>query len=201
MARRRIGGAGGGSDKGPRKAGAVLVGAVLAVGAAHSGGLVSAGSGVTARAADAKKVAKSGKGNAWSRLGMRVGKTVKRSGADCAAAAFGDIRTFFLRTPCRSLDRKLYPLTLDNGAVVAVSVVWVGFRTRGQAEDFRALHRIHGNGDIRPPAPGVTFTGHHYDSRVQGTSVVIAETEAVSGAVDRDLLTTVAEVAVLFPQP
>lgn len=120
--------------------------------------------------------------------------------------SFGRIRASLIRTPCRSLDRKIYPVTLDGGAVVAVSVVWVGFRAKAQAADFRRLHKIHGNGDIAPLGAAllglgdITFTALNYGSRVSGTSVVIAETEAALGSVDGDVLGAVAEVAIAFPK-
>ena len=102
----------------------MLASVALTGGVAYGGGAVGggAGPGITARAiankADAKKIAKSGKGNPWGRMGMRAGKQVARSTANCVAHSHDEIRSYFLRTPCRSLTRKLYPVVLPDGTVV-----------------------------------------------------------------------------------
>ena len=129
----------------------------------------------------------------------RPSAPARPAGPDCAALATDDIRDFFRRTPCRSLERTAYRVTLDNGAVVAVSVITVGFSTARQAADFQALHHIHGNGDIQPVGipglPDVHYTALNYGSRRSGTTVVFAETEAVRGVVDRRTLDDIAEKA------
>jgi hypothetical protein len=205
MARRQIGGAGGGSQKAPSSVGAVVVGAVVAVGMAFSAGGTSATppaapKGIANKAA-AKDLARAGKPSAWSRMGMRAGKRTVRTGGDCASLSTDQIRAFFTRLPCRSLTRVAYPVTLDSGAVVAVSVVWVGFTTANQAANFQTLHRIHGNGDVLPITRDVHFTALNYDSRRDGTSVVFAETETLSGTANPATLDTIAEVATAFPLP
>ncbi len=209
MAKREIGGAGSGSKKGAGSAGAVVVGAVVAVGMAFSGGTGVAprpvqkapGSGVIANKAAAKGLARSGKSSAWSRMGVRAGRQAKRVGGDCATLSTDQIRAFLTRLPCRSLTRVAYRVTLETGAVVAVSVVWVGFRTADQAASFQTLHRIHGNGDIRPLDDAVRFTALNYDSRRDGAAVAIAETEPVVGRPDAATLDAIAEVAAAFPAP
>ncbi|GAA4433714.1 hypothetical protein ACFQV2_24055 [Actinokineospora soli] len=122
-----------------------------------------------------------------------------RPGPDCAALSTDDIRAFFQHTPCRTLHRTAHTTTLDNGAVVAVSVIRVGFPTEQQAAAFQALHRIHGNGDIEPAAlpthPGLRYTALNYGSTRTGTTVTFAETEAISGTVDAPTLDAIAERA------
>jgi hypothetical protein len=47
----------------------------------------------------------------------------------------------------------------------------------------------------------VHFTGHHCQSRRDGTTIVIAETERTAGHVDAQVLDALAEVAVWLPRP
>lgn len=221
---RRIGGAGGGSDKGPGKAKTVVVAAAgAAVVAAGGGGAIgsvsSAGSSATSagsssigknllsRKADGKKSARGGKvDEAWDRLGMRTLKKAARQHTECVSHSFGEVQRFLARTQCTSMDRMLFALGDGEGTVV-VSVVWVGFRTRAQATEFRSLMDEHGTGDIEPlggelvDAAGIRFNGHNYDSQLNRTVLTIAETEALSGKFSADDLDAVAEVAALLPRP
>lgn len=88
-----------------------------------------------------------------------------------------------------------------------VSVVWIGFRSKGDAEAFKRLDDVHGTGDIKPLAGAllgladVRFTGHHYQSRPDGRVTVTAEAEAADGHLSGDLLDAVADVAVWLPRP
>ncbi|MET0134745.1 MAG: hypothetical protein ABW215_14280 [Kibdelosporangium sp.] len=218
---RRIGGADGGSDPGSGGRTGLAVAAVVLTGLAATGGGVSlgaatpggagssvAGPDISARKAASKKSARAGKPDeAWNRLGMRSLRKTKRTSARCVANSFGEIREFFIRTPCRSLDRMLFGIGDEQGNVVIVSVAWTGFASRDQARDFEDLNEVHGTGDIVPLAGAlldmadVSFTGHHYQSRQDGSTVVTAETEAAAGRIPDDVLDTVAEVAVLLPRP
>ncbi|PRY37955.1 hypothetical protein [Umezawaea tangerina] len=216
MFKRRIGGAGGGSDKGG--GGFALVGiVVVAFGAlGATGGVVgtggvagtSVGESVTVRKADAKKSARSGDSEAaWRRMGMREAKKVSRKDAECVAASHDQVQEFFLRTPCTSLDRMV--LALDDGAgnSAVVSVVWVGFRGSTDVSRFKSVVDRHGSGDVYPLGTAllemadIHFTGLNYDSEPNGKSIAIAETETARGSLDPELLDALAEVASRFPSP
>jgi hypothetical protein len=222
---RSIGGAGGGSDPGSSKGGrfvaaAVLAGALavggggLGVGASLSGASTAgaadsaAGESFGARKAESKKAARKGNADeAWRHMGMRtVKKTVKRD-LECVANSFGQVREFFVRTPCRSLDRMLFGIGDDQGNTVVVSVARVGFRTRDHAREFTRIEDVHGTGDITPLAgtllnlADIKFTGHHYQSRSDGNTIVIAEAEAATGQISGEVLDAVADVAALLPRP
>jgi hypothetical protein len=160
------------------------------------------------RKADGKKSARNGNwDDAVRRLGMRSLKKTARERGQCVANSFGEVREFFLRTPCRSLDRMLFAVGDDRGNVLLVSVAWVGFSSRGKAVDFKNLNDVHGIGDITPLAgsllemAGVRFTGHHYHSRRDGNTIVVAEAESATGTVAAEILDAVAEVASYLPQP
>jgi hypothetical protein len=220
---RRIGGAGGGSDKGTSSN--VVVGTVAAIAIASAGGGVGAGVGavsgsssgtvaesvagrnIAAKKANGKKSASRGKADeAWERMGMRgVRKKVQRN-LPCVVNSFGQVREFFLRTPCKALDRALFAVDDGRGDLVVVSVAWVSFRTRAAAERFKDLDDTYGTGNITPLGGAllgladVRFTGQHYQSRRAGTMIVIAEAEPLDGTQEDIVLDTVAEVAMLLPR-
>lgn len=223
--KRRIGGAGGGSDPGP-KGGKKVVAAAVAVGAlAGTGGVTgtfstsSAGGtstgeaavsrSIKARKAEGRNAAKKGNGRqAWKRMGLRTIREAARNDLDCVANSFDAIRKYFLQKPCASLDRMLFAVGDDRGGSVVISVAWVGFRDRSTARRFRSLIDEHGNGDVKPLAGSllkiadVRFSGLNYQSRIQsGKTVVIAETEQLRGDPDKELLDAVADVAALLPRP
>ncbi|HCT81465.1 MAG TPA: hypothetical protein DGT23_33820 [Micromonosporaceae bacterium] len=217
---RRIGGAGGGSDPGSGKgvvvAAAVLAGSVaiagggVSLGGSATGGAVDAAAGrsVSAKKVESKKSARKGDADeAWRRMGMRTLKKAVKQDLKCLANSFGQVREFFARTPCKSLERMLLGIADDRGNAVVVSVAWVGFHTRSNARDFKQLDDVHGTGNITPLASAllgladIHFTGLHYQSRAAGNTIVIAEAEPASGQVSDEVLDAIAEVAVLLPRP
>ena len=182
MANRRIGGAGGGSDKAGGGLAVVGVAAValgvLGTGAAGTtAGVVgtpvgsgvgagsSAGSGVSSgvgssagesisvRKADGKKSARKGDSDAaWRRLGMKELKKQSKKDLECLSASFDQVQEFLIRTPCASLDRMLFAVGDGEGNSAVVSVVWVGFRTTRDVTAFKRVVDRQGSGDIRPLA-------------------------------------------------
>lgn len=198
---------------------AVVAAAVVAGGAAAAGGIGGAGSAGTAADAAAsralhaktvqsKRAAKKGdRATAWRRLGTRsVDKKVERA-IECAASSYGAVLEFFLRTPCRSLDRTLFVLADDAGGRFLVSVSWVRMPSSGTAHRLRALTDRDGTGNVAaigavgPRLAGTRFTGEHYDSDRRRRLVVIAEAAPLSGAPAGGLMDAATEVAVLFPAP
>jgi len=221
---RRIGGPGGGSDPGLGRAdrfiavaviaGAVVAGGGVGVGTSLGGASIgqavdiAAGKGIRAKKAEGKKAARKGDADeAWRRMGMRTLKKAVKQDLKCVANSFGQVREFFARTPCKSLDRVLFGIGDDQGNFVVVSVAWVGFHTRGNAREFKRLDDVHGTGNVTPLAStllgwaDISFTGHHYQSRPDGKTTVIAEAEPATGQVSDEVLDAVADVAVLLPRP
>ncbi len=213
---RRIGGAGGGSDPGAGKAGAVVAAGVLAISvAAGSGGLSlgggaateSVGTNVTRAKSEGGKSARKGDADgAWRQVNMRTLKRVTKPALECLSHSFGQVRDHFARNPCKSLDRTLFAIGDERGNVAVVSVAWVGFRNRRDAGEFKKLIDVHGTGDITPlgtpllDLADIRFTGLHYQSRPDGSTVVIAETESASGHVSGETLDAVADMASLLPR-
>ncbi|MFE6613683.1 hypothetical protein [Amycolatopsis sp. NPDC057786] len=222
---RRIGGAGGGSDPGKGKGAGTLVvaAAFVLVVAGGTTGAISIGTGTSGsgsavdsalsrdlniRKNDGKNSAKKGKADeAWHRLGLRSIKKTMKNDVKCLAASTDQIREFFLRTPCKSLDRSLLAIGDDRGNTAAISVAWVSFRDRADATAFERIEKIHGIGDIKPLAgtalnlADIRFTGHHFDSRRDGRVVAVAEAEIMNGHLDNTVLDALTEVAVWLPKP
>ncbi|WP_340686892.1 hypothetical protein LCL61_11910 [Amycolatopsis coloradensis] len=122
------------------------------------------------------------------------------------AVSFGQIRDFFTRTRCTSLDRALFLVGDGAGNTAVLSVAWVGLASARDADKFESGMKIHGSGDIRPldsamlgPAD-IRFTGENYGSDRNGKTVTVAETELVSGHLDRDTLDAIAEVSAYLPR-
>ncbi len=144
---------------------------------------------------------------AWRELDMRQVARHARSSVECAALAYGDVREFFLRTPCRSADRIQLELRGGEGQRVAVAIAWVDMPTRGSARRLRRLVDTHGTGNVIAKTaavlgdPNVRYAGHHYESDLRGRTAVIAEAEVMDGDVTDAELEAVARVATAFPVP
>jgi hypothetical protein len=217
---RRIGGAGGGSDPGGGISGPVVVAAVagvVALGGAGVAGLegdaASTGAGeslsgqnLSTRKAEGQKSARKGNSRqAWERMGMRELKKFAKQDLTCVAYSHGQVREFFLHTPCTSLDRIVFAIEDGHGNSLLVSVEWVGFRTKTQATAFKKVEDTPDSGDITPlggsllATADVHFSGNHYKSRLDGKTMVIAETETAAGKFSNTVLDAVADVAVYLP--
>lgn len=206
------------TPKKKRGAAVIAVGATavaVAWGPAMGGGVGAGGSsgaalspGMHAKVLDAKRaLSKGSSGKAWRQLGLRqrAKRTIRH--VNCVAHSHGAVQAFFVVSPCRSLRRLLLPLAAANGDAVVLSVSWVRMQSVPDATRFQRLIDVHGSGDIEPHGVrelrqrGVTFTGYHYDSDRDGTVVVVAEAEAMSGRPSSEMLEAVATVGVDLPPP
>ncbi|MGZ3141595.1 hypothetical protein ACVDFE_06295 [Lentzea chajnantorensis] len=205
----------GGGKKG---AGVVVAGALALSVAAGTGSLSVGGAGsaelgsgtssarLGPRKAEGQKAARKGDtGGAWQRLGMRQLNRTARQQAECVAASFGEVREFFTRNRCTSLDRVLFAVTDGAGNTAVVSVVWVGLASTGDARAFESVMARHGSGDVHPLGAAllgmadIRFTGLRYGSDRDGKRVTIAEAETATGRIDHDTLDALAEVAAHLP--
>ncbi|MFD4670678.1 hypothetical protein ACFWNN_13135 [Lentzea sp. NPDC058450] len=210
---RRIGGAGGGSDPGS-KAGVVVVAGALALSVAAGGGLSGGGAAIESTGvnlakarSDGKKSARNGDvDGAWRQLNMRTLRRTAKPALECVSHSHGQVRDHLARNPCKSLDRTLFAVGDDNNNVAVVSVAWVGFKNRSDAAAFKKLIDVHGTGDVIPLATplldmaDISFSGLHYASRSDGTTIVIAETEPASGRVSGETLDAIADIASWLPR-
>jgi hypothetical protein len=78
--------------------------------------------------------------------------------------------------------------------------------SHSHADAFERVETVQGSGDITPLAGAlldladVHFTGHNYEARRDGATMVIAETESAAGHVGSDVLDALAEIAVWLPK-
>jgi hypothetical protein len=204
-----------GDDK-PKGRSALLVAAV--VGAAAAGGTalstgggaasVESGGGSNLQARNSgKESARKGKHeDAMKRLGLKTLKKVAKRELKCAPYAFGQVQQFFVRHPCKALSRMLLAVGDGAGNTVVVTIAWVRMPKTAEARDLQELADRDGSGNIYalPDAllkrAGLRFTGEHYESRLDGPLVVIAEA-AGGGHPDPAVLDEAADVAVEFPAP
>lgn len=207
-----------------RRGRTTVVAAALAVGMAATGGTLgvsgsigSAGSVAGEVALNGRLVAKVKSGRthaakgrhrqAWRELDLRqVGKRARQA-VNCAVLSYGDVREFFLRKPCRAVDRLQLGLQGGNGQGVAVAIAWVEMPSSGTARELRRLVDTHGTGNVIAKTaaalgePNVRYAGQHYHSDLRGRTVAIAEAEKLDGAVSDGELEAVARIAAAFPAP
>jgi hypothetical protein len=198
---------------------AVMVGSVVALGAGGTGGVAVGGAvdsavgnganrivgqAVRARVSRAKLSARSGRRvEAWVRMGLKQVKRKVDEQFQCAIHSYGQVRQFFLSTPCESLDRELIAVVDEGGDTFLVSVSWVEMSSVGQAERLKTIADTDGTGNVSPIASvvlgmgEVRYTGGLYDSRIDAELVVIAESAVLTGRPDPDML----EGAAQLPAP
>jgi hypothetical protein len=202
---------------------AIALGSAVALGAGGAGGAAVGGAvdsavgsaadsvirqSVRTRTNKGKNAARDGRRTeAWARMGLKMAKHVVDEHLQCALHSYGQVREFFLDNPCSSLERELIAIIDEHGNTFLVSVAWVQMPTTTQAEQLKRLADTYGTGNVSPIASAalslgnVRFTGKYYDSRPDGTLVVIAESAAVTGQPDPALLEGAAQVAAQLPPP
>ncbi|PWW64451.1 hypothetical protein [Actinokineospora spheciospongiae] len=141
----------------------------------------------------------------WKRLRLRKVREDVENALDCAANSYGQVRDFFLRNPCKSLDRTLITLADPSGGTFVVSVSWVRMRAKNDVRPLKDLIDTDGTGSVHAlgwpllKSRGVRFTGTPFRSRPTGDHLVIAEGAVVSGHPDQALYTASVEAAALLP--
>jgi hypothetical protein len=215
----RRGGSSSTRNKGSGAAAAVVVALIGAVAVAGSDGIGRTSPGdakdpavirtVQARTVAAKVAARKGHyDEAWRRLTLRGGRRLVDPTPHCAAVSFGRVRSFFLTTPCRSLQRSLLALNdPPRHDTIVVSIAWVRLPTAGDAQRLRRLVDAPGTGNVSPIASNLPdlrsarFPGEYYASRQSGSLVVIAEATSTRGHPGAVALLSAAQVAAEFPGP
>jgi len=108
---------------------------------------------------------------------------------DCAAHSYGQVQTFFGKTPCSSVHR-LLATTKQAGRTVVIAANEVTFDTAAQASRYLALVNSDGTGNISDLLrEGVGFPGAPsrlpeaaFASRQVGSQVWVAEAAYVTGS-------------------
>ncbi|UKD52511.1 hypothetical protein L3Q65_32015 [Amycolatopsis sp. FU40] len=165
------------------------------------------GRSLKARKAEAEKSAKRGrKKETFSRFKLKQLKEAMEREGDCLLNSTGRVREYLARHRCTSLHRNLFAVGDGHGNAAVLSIARVGFPKKSDAEGCEKVEEVQGSGDIKPLGAallgldGVKFSGHHFQSRVDGRAMVVAETETVAGKVDPGTLDALADVSVWFPK-
>lgn len=208
MADRRIGGKGGGSDKGSRSGtNTLLVFAfVLALGAGGTSAVIGGASG--AGSSGARGSIRVGNQNSAAvearlvRKGFRVTTRLTDDGTSCAEHAYGQVQDFLSRRPCAGLHRASLEVRDRDGDVVLLAVSWVEMPDEASARAFNELVDIHGSGNItelsreRGRFQTIRFTGYPYASGRDDTVVVNAQAQPVARGAGGLALTSIVTEAV-----
>jgi hypothetical protein len=189
---------------------AALVGSI-ALGSGGGAGLSGTATDVLSGAMRAKvskgkiEARKGQQSKAFGRLRLKSLRSRAERALDCALNSYGDVQQFFLRHPCRELDRLTVPVADGTGKSMLVAVYWVRMSSSGSARKLRSLADTDGTGNVTPlggvgPRVGsVAFTGEYYDSKRRRTLVTIAEAAPLEGSPDDELLEAATQVAVELP--
>jgi hypothetical protein len=146
----------------------------------------------------------------WKRLRLKpLRQTLKNINHEfqCALRSTGQVQQFFIREPCRSLQRTLIPLADADGNTIVVAIAWVRMVNSSGAIRLADLIDADGTGGIQPLAgallgyDGIQFTGRYYAVRRSGDLVAIAEATPWRGQPSGAVLDSIASVSAEFPPP
>jgi hypothetical protein len=116
------------------------------------------------------------------------------SQTDCRAHSYGQVQTFFVSTPCTTVQRSLLT-TNQGGRTVVVASYVVSFDSATKATKFKALVTADGTGNINDllregvqfsGAPAQLSVGAAFASRQQGARVMVAEASYTNGTSSAD---------------
>jgi len=128
------------------------------------------------------------------RVGLRVRPQFEVADGGCVAHSYGEVQRWFREHPCDALFRALFEVRDRHGGLVLLAVAWVDMPDEAQAVELKHLIDRHGTGNVtelsreRGRYRNVRFTGEHYASRREDTTVVNAQAQPVGrGARAADL--------------
>ncbi|NKQ53285.1 hypothetical protein HFP15_10360 [Amycolatopsis sp. K13G38] len=192
-------------------AGTVAFGASGIGGAGAGGGTAAdsvAGQSLHTKTESGKSEARKGRSEqAWSRMGWQQLRRKIEHAAECAVNSYGQVREFFVRDPCKSLDRTLLAVADGNGNTIVVSIAWVRMASGTAARKLTDLADTDGTGNVSPLGAaalgleGIRFTGRYYSSDRRGALAVISEAAPASGHPDGEEMDAATQIAVLLPPP
>ncbi|MCE3555138.1 hypothetical protein LWC33_27245 [Pseudonocardia sp. RS11V-5] len=208
---RRIGGKGGGSDKGSGgdtplaiALGIALLasaGGATAIGSATSSGGASISAGGSSGARSGSRVSSKNSTAAEARIvrqGVRLSGKVTDDSAACAANSYGQVQDFFRRTPCAALHRAYFELRDRKGDAAIVAVSWVEMPDEPSARALKQLMDTSGTGNVtelsreRGKYRTIRYIGDAYASRRDGPVVINAQVEPVARGWAGRALTSIA---------
>jgi hypothetical protein len=191
---RRIGGRGGGSDKGSGVGTVVAAAMVIALGAGgaagigvSTGGFGASGSGASSASQGARATSRSSD-SARIRLSarnVRVNIHVSDDSDDCVSHSSDDIQEFFRTHPCVAMYRALFEIRDSEGNIALVAAAWVEMADASSARELVRLLDIEFTGNItelseeRGRYRDIRWGGDAYKSVHDGAVVITAQAEPV----------------------
>lgn len=139
--------------------------------------------------------------DSWEQKGIKYVERAAKSEASCVIASHGHVQEFLAKVPCRSLRRYIFAGVDVSGDTGVVSLVKVTMYDKAQASEFKDLLDRPATGDIIPLGAdilkhaGISFTGMHYASKIDGSTVIAAEAEPDGGPSSAASLKAMATVA------
>ncbi len=167
---------------------AIVLGFALAAGVGGTGVIGSAGGAARPGSSSSAKARDRDPGPVVRRLadrGLEVREQDVDAGSDCEAHSYGAVRRWFADHPCEALFRTSFAVDAAGGETVLVAVAWVDMPTEASAREFHDLVDGDGTGNVteltreRGRYTGVRFTGEHYESTREGTTVVNVQAQPV----------------------
>ncbi|WP_130293211.1 hypothetical protein [Pseudonocardia sediminis] len=116
---------------------------------------------------------------------LRVEVLSTSSDDDCARLSYGQVRSYFAANRCAAMYRVLLQVTDRRQAVAVVAVASVDMADESRGRRLKTLVDTYGTGNIseltssRRALRGVRWTGQHYVSMRDGTTMVNAQAEPV----------------------
>jgi hypothetical protein len=205
VAKRRIGGAGGGSDPGNGKSsggGAVLaisIAVALGAGGITATGTATLTSGTSSASSSSSTSSSSSNARTKSRgssqdtqavegrlvrQGFRVNVKATSDGTDCVDHSYGQVQNFFRQHPCSALYRAYFEVQDRQGDTVLVAVSWVRMPDGSSASALKHLTDAPGTGNVTELSReegkyrSIRYTGLIYTSALDTSGTVFVNVQA-----------------------
>jgi hypothetical protein len=113
--------------------------------------------------------------------GRQVERLEQSLDGDCARNSYGRVQAYFAERPCSALVRAVFEVKDSGRATAVVAVAVVDMPDSTQAGQFKRLVDSPGTGNITElrGSRSVSYTGEHYASAQDGSTVVNAQAEPV----------------------
>jgi hypothetical protein len=167
-----------------------LLGVGSGAGSAGSGS--SVGNGARAQGGSGSSARGKARDRSTARVTARLvkeGLQVRERGVDartdCVAHSYGEVQDYFRAHPCTALFRALFEVRDSRGGVALVAVAWVDMPDPGQAGRLKVLMDRDGGGNVTELSRengGQRFTGQHYRSAIEDSTVVNVQAEPIGRA-------------------
>lgn len=137
-----------------------------------------------------EETSNAGPAQSWQSSGFTVTQVDSSDDPACDTHSYGTARQYLQEHDCRALHRELLKADDHQGNQALIATSRTTMPSATEASSLRNITDRSGAGNITDLARSssdydqVSFTGRHYDSDLQGSSVIVAEAETFGGSVD-----------------